>query len=241
MLRQIMGEVKMSLHDRPPGDRELSRFERSMGARPRLFLSMLVGAFVGIAVPTSLGEHAVARALIGWNVGALLYLCLAAFMMVRSSHDHMRQRALMQDVRPWLVLGLVVLAALASLVAIVLELVVAKDLHGLNKLLHIGLAGLTIITSWAFTHTMFALHYAHDFYLAQSRGQAPGLVFPGTDKPDYLDFLYLAGVIGTSGQTADVSFSNAGMRRTGLLHCVLAFAFNTTVLALTINIAAGMF
>lgn len=231
----------MSLHGEPPKARELGRFEHRLHARPRLIISILVGVIVGLVVPSSLAEHAVARGLIGWNVGAVLYLILAGLMMARSSHDHMRQRALLQDVRPWAVLSLVALAALVSLVAIVLELVVAKELQGLSKVLHIGLAGLTIVTSWAFTHTMFALHYAHDFYSAQSRGQPPGLDFPGTTKPDYLDFLYLAGVIGTSGQTADVCFSGSRMRRIGLLHCVLAFAFNTTVLALTINIAAGMF
>ena len=96
------------------------------------------------------------------------------------------------------------------------------------------------MTSWAFTQVMFALHYAHDYYSAQVRGQDAGLQFPGTDKPDYGDFLYFACIIGTSAQTADVSFSSSAMRRTGLLHCVLAFFFNTTLVALTINIASGL-
>ena len=231
----------MSLRSHQKTATELGRFEHSMGARPRLFIALVFGTLVGVLMPHSVADHSVARGLIGWNVGALLYLTLSGVMMVRSSHDHMRQRALLQDVRPWLVLSLVVLAALVSLVAIVLELVVAREFHGLPRALHMALAGLTIVTSWAFTHTMFALHYAHDFYLAQVRGEPPGLLFPGTDQPDYLDFLYVSGVIGTSGQTADVAFSSSAMRRTGLLHCVLAFAFNTTVLALTINIAAGLF
>jgi len=68
-----------------------------------------------------------------------------------------------------------------------------------------------------------------------------GLEFPGGHAPDYGDFLYFACVIGTSGQTADVSFSSRVMRRTGLVHCVLAFLFNTTLIALTINIASGLF
>jgi uncharacterized membrane protein len=58
--------------------------------------------------------------------------------------------------------------------------------------------------------------------------------------PDYWDFLYFSAVIGTSGQTADVSFTSKAMRRTGLVHCVLAYFYNTTVLALTINIAASL-
>ena len=44
-----------------------------------------------------------------------------------------------------------------------------------------------------------------------------------------------------SGQTADVTFTDSKLRRIGTLHCVLAFLFNTTMLALTINVAAGLF
>jgi len=87
---------------------------------------------------------------------------------------------------------------------------------------------------------MFALHYAHDYFATEVRGGHGGLEFPGGHPPDYGDFLYFAVVIGTSGQTADVSFSRRPMRRTGTVHCVLAYFFNTTLVALTINIASGL-
>jgi uncharacterized membrane protein len=125
--------------------------------------------------------------------------------------------------------------------AIVAELAVAKEMQGTLRFAHIGLAALTIGTSWAFTHTMFALHYAHDYYATAIRGEHGGLAFPSEPAPDYGDFLYFSCVIGTSGQTADVSFTSRKMRRTGTLHCVLAFFFNTTLLALTINVASGLF
>jgi uncharacterized membrane protein len=136
---------------------------------------------------------------------------------------------------------MVVVAAIASLAAIIAELAVAKDMTGSLKYAHIALAFLTILSSWAFTHTMFALHYAHNYYVAVSNNKPAGLAFPEQDVPDYGDFLYFSCVIGTSGQTADVSFTSTSMRRIGLIHCVLAFVFNTTVLALTINIAASLF
>lgn len=218
----------------------LSRLERSLGGRPRLFIAIGLGLMVGLLIPASLVPHGVARVLIGWNAGTMLFLLLAGVMIVKSSHDHMRQRALLQDMRQWVVLGLVVLSALVSLAAVVLELGVARASKGWLEAAHVGLAILTIVTSWAFTQTMFAMHYAHDFYLGRSKGKPDGLSFPGTDSPDYFDFLYLSGVIGTSGQTADVSFASSAMRRTGLVHCVFAFVFNTTVLALTINIVASL-
>ena len=138
-------------------------------------------------------------------------------------------------------LTLVVLAALMCIGAIVAELAVVKDLKGSIRFAHIALAAMTIVTSWAFTQVMFAMHYAHGYYATQVRGEHWGLDFPGGHPPDYGDFIYFSCVIGTSGQTADVSFTNRKMRRTGTVHCVLAFFFNTTLVALTINIASGLF
>lgn len=213
---------------------------RVLVARPRLAISVAAGLLTAVLLPDTLVQHAVTRAIVGWNAGACLYLALAARMMFWSSHERMRARARQQDEGRLAVLSLVIVAALMSLGAILVQLTVAKDLHGTAKLTHIGLAGMTILTSWAFTQTMFALHYAHDYYIADSNGLPKVLDFPGGHAPDYGDFLYFACVIGTSGQTADVCFTSRAMRRIGLVHCVLAFFFNTTVLALTINIASGL-
>jgi uncharacterized membrane protein len=186
-------------------------------------------------------RHTVTRWLIAWNVGAGLYVALAAIMMIRSTRHHMRHRAQLQDDGQLVILSLVVVATIASLAAIGGELIVVKDMHGLIKSAHITLAGVTVLTSWAFIQVMFALHYAHDYYSAACHGKSAGLEFPKDDEPDYGDFFYFAAVIGTSGQTADVSFVTKPMRRIGALHCILAYLFNTTVLALLINIGASLF
>ncbi len=209
-------------------------------ARPRLFICALVGAIAGGAIPMSIPLHGITRLIISWNIGACLYLLLAARMMFWSTHERMRTRALQQDDGRIVILALVVAAAVISVCAIVAELAVVKDMQGVVRYAHIGLTILTLLSSWAFTQVMFALHYAHDYYSAVFRGHLGGLEFPGEHAPDYGDFLYFACVIGTSGQTADVSFSSRTMRRTGLVHCVLAFLFNTTLLALTINIASSL-
>lgn len=215
-------------------------FIRFILARPRLFISILIGVLVILFLPRSWAFHAVTRAIIGWNVGAWLYLLFAMRMMFWATHEKMRSRAIAQDDGKFVVLGMVIVAAIVSIGAIVAQLAVAKDMHGALRYAHIALAVLTILSSWAFTQVMFALHYAHDFYAAQARGNSGGLEFPNAPTPDYSDFLYFACVIGTSAQTADVSFTSRTMRRTGLVHCVLAFFFNTTLVALTINIASGL-
>jgi len=213
---------------------------RVIMARPRLFICVLIGIATTLLLPEGLAQHLVTRSILGWNAGACLYLLLSFRMMFWSSHERMRSRALQQDEGRILVLALVVMAAIAALGAIVAELSVVKDIHGELRTAHIGLAALTILSSWTFTQTMFALHYAHDYYASEARCHNGGLAFPGAHAPDYGDFLYFACVIGTSGQTADVSFTSRTMRRTGLVHCILAFFFNTTLIALTINIGSGL-
>lgn len=220
------------------------RWWRALRGRPRLCFSVLVGTLAYLLLPPSLAMHAEARVLVGWNVGAWLYLLLVLRLMWADDPEGMRKRALRQDDGRYALLALVVLAAAAVLLAVGSQLAVVKNMTGLPRTLHIALAALTVLSSWLFTQVLFALHYAHDFYLARLR-PPPGLggdvlIFPGTPNPVYRDFVYFACVIGTSGQTADVSFNGSLLRGVGTAHCVLAFFFNATLLALTINIAAGL-
>ena len=219
----------------------LKRFVHVFKVRPRLFIVIAIGVLTGLLLPPGVASQPVSRWLIAWNVGAWLYVMLAAGMMIRSSQGHMRHRAQLQDDGKYAILALTVVSAIASLVAIAFELAVVKNLHGWSRGAHIALAGLTVLSSWSFIQIMFTLHYAHDYYLAACHGHKPGLSFPDDPDPDYGDFFYFSAVIGTSGQTADVSFVTKPMRRIGSLHCILAYLFNTTVLALLINIGASLF
>lgn len=213
---------------------------RQLHARPRLIISIVAGIVVSLLLPKWLALHPITRIIIGWTSVTVLYLVLSTVMMHRSSHEQMRHRAQIEDEGQFVILIFVILAALASLAAIVAELSLVKDMQESLKYAHIGLAAFTIISSWFFTHVMFALHYAHDYYASLGTRETPGLDFPYEKMPSYSDFLYFSFVIGTSGQTADVSFTSKRMRKIGLAHCVLAFFFNTTILALTINIAASL-
>jgi uncharacterized membrane protein len=221
-------------------NRPLKRIVHLVRVRPRLFIVAAIGVATGCLLPHAVASQSVTRWLVAWNVGACLYIALAALMMIRSSQGHMRHRAQLQDDGKYAILGLVVISAVASLVAIAFELSVVKEMHGWLKGAHIALAGLTVLSSWGFIQIMFTLHYAHDYYLAACHGRKPGLSFPDDPDPDYGDFFYFSAVIGTSGQTADVSFVTKPMRRIGSVHCILAYLFNTTVLALLINIGASV-
>ena len=213
---------------------------RQVKARIRLVSAALFGIALHLALPPQWPALTTTRVLLCWNAAVALYLLMALWVMGTSTHDNMRQRANRQDEGQKTILLLTIGAVLASLAAIVAELSSIKSLSGSDKLLHIGLTAVTVGSSWVFMHLMFAMHYAHDYYLSGRHGREPGLAFPQEPSPDYWDFLYFSAVIGTSGQTADVSFTSKPMRRTGLVHCVLAYFYNTTVLALTINIAASL-
>src|SRR5262249_20739827 len=108
------------------------------------------------------------------------------------------------------------------------------------------LALVTIVLSWAVLHTIFAFHYAHEFY-AEHRGRSGGLNFPDDSSdekrkefPTYRDFLYFSFVIGFASQVSDVSVGSDAMRYTVFWHSILSFIFNVMLLALSINIAASM-
>lgn len=217
-----------------------NRFVRLIIARPHLFVAAIVAVAAGLTVPAQLVQHPITRLLIAWNAGACLYVVLAAIAMVRSSQHHMRRRAQLQDENELTILLVTIVAAMASLAAIAGELVVVRQMHGALAIGRIALAGVTVLSSWTFVQVMFCLHYAHEYYAAVERGHPPGLNFPGEDEPDYGDFFYFSAVIGTSAQTADVSFVTKPMRRIGTVHCIVAYLFNATVLALLINIGASL-
>ena len=156
----------------------------------------------------------------------------------------MRETVLENDQGRLGILLLVLLAIAASIAAIFFLLEKPKQSGEGPPVLHVALAVLTIVCSWLLTHVMFALHYAHRFYrddpTTPERDATGGLNFPGSATPHYWDFLYFSFVIGMTSQVSDVQVTSHAMRQLVLWHGILSFAFYTVVLALSINIVAGL-
>lgn len=210
-------------------------------SRPWLSLAALLAIGSGVGLALSLPVRASQAVLGGWNLGALVYLGAVLRLMLTDSPGDMRRRAETQDVGKWSILVLTGLAVAACMVAIATELIAARSLSGVKKGVALALSGATIMTTWLFVHTTFALHYAHAWYTALDAKQDAPLRFPeALSEPDYFDFAYFAFIIGTAAQTADVSVASKAMRRLNLGHCIFAFVYNTTILALGINIAASL-
>ncbi|MBV8848524.1 MAG: DUF1345 domain-containing protein [Methylobacteriaceae bacterium] len=217
---------------------------RLIQARPRLFICIAIGITVTLIQPHA--WQLVTRLLIAWNSAVILYLILGAGMMMHADKLSIRRRAQLTDDGRYAFLGLSILAAIASFAAIVFELAGVKDLTGSDKAAHVALVAATIVSSWFFVHLTFTLHYAHEYFADELRTPDPtdvrgGLIFPGkNEEPRYIDFLYFSYIIGVASQTADVATSSRTMRALALVHGIVSFFFNTTILALTINIAASL-
>ena len=180
------------------------------------------------------GWRPATRLLVGWDIAIALYLGLAFHLMAGSDIRLIRRNAAQEDEGQFAILVLTVAAALASLAAILAHLGTSA---GGRQPVNLVLAALTIMLSWAFIHTIFALHYAHEFYDESAGG---GMAFPGGDlEPDYWDFVYFSFVIGMTSQVSDVGVTSKVIRRTVAAHGIVSFVFNAALLALTVNIAAS--
>ena len=212
--------------------RKMSKPVRVVYARPRTFISILIGVIAFFLLPDSL--RLVTRVLIGWDSFIAIYLLLVYIMMFRCGLAHIRRNAVLQDDGRFLILLITALGAFASIAAIVFEL---GGSH--RSVVDLTLATSTIALSWATVHTTFALHYAHDYY----RGAKPGgLQFPSGDQhehADYWDFVYFSFVIGMTAQVSDVGITDKTIRRTATVHGIISFVFNTALVALMVNIAAS--
>jgi uncharacterized membrane protein len=171
--------------------------------------------------------------LVGWCAGVILYLALAARIALGASAATMRQRAKGSDVSMGFISAVTLAAAVMSITAIIFDLGQAGQ-HGASAL-SITLVVLTLLLSWLFQQVVFAFHYAHQFYQ-----DGKSLAFPGTDEPDYWDFLYFATVIGMTAQVSDVNTCKPLIRRLIMVHSIISFFFNTAILALGVNLTAGL-
>src|ERR1700730_5940952 len=211
------------------------RTVRFVVGRRRLLLSLAAGLVFFAVLPDRL--YLATRFIFAWDVMTALYVSATLTMMVQATVETCHNRAALYDEGDWVILVLVVASAAASFVAIFAEL---ASLAGQREPLALGLAitAVTVALSWTFPHVVFTLHYANVYYKPDDDGPG-GLHFPGNRAPDYRDFLYYSFVIGFACQTGGVPTISPAMRRLTLVHGVVAFAFNTAILALTINVGGS--
>ncbi|OTG80645.1 DUF1345 domain-containing protein [Acinetobacter sp. ANC 4648] len=213
------------------------RIRTGIQSRPFFFITFLLTALLYIIINIFTNWHWSSILLLSWNIAVFCYLMMTIRILWTTHHQHILKRAQQQDASKWIILLLVILTLVMCFIAILVELAHLPSNPSI-RFAHLSLSILTIILAWFFMHTVFAIHYAHDFYLAVANHQDGGLDFPKTPKPTYPEFIYFSYICGTSAQTADVSVTTRSMRILNTVHILLAYGFNTTILAICINVAA---
>jgi uncharacterized membrane protein len=213
---------------------------RAIRGRPRLFIGILCGLVVATLLPSSF--PGTTRAILAWDFGSLIYLALSSLLFTTERLEQMPADAAAQEEGEWTIFWLTIAGTAASFAAIISEFAGTKGMPPSQRGLHIALIAGTLFLAWLMTHTSFAFRYAHEFYQTSpdSTGIDGGLIFPGEERPDYLDFLYFALVLGMTFQVSDVQITARKFRRLASVHGLLSFLFNTIIVALTVNIAAGL-
>nr|WP_312447616.1 DUF1345 domain-containing protein [Brevundimonas naejangsanensis] len=202
-----------------------------------LWLGLAVMAAASAVSPVTWGWPM--RLAVAWDAGVAAFLLLTFVRLSRTrSVARIRARAAEMDQAGRAVLPLSLLAAGASVFVIVLMAASGGKPTATAATLTVA----TIALSWLFVQTIFALHYAHEFYAPAGtvQGDRQGLMFPGEDDADYWDFLHFALIIGVANQTADVQISSQRLRRIATVHSILAWLFNTVILALAVNLAVNL-
>lgn len=209
--------------------------------RSRLLLSILVALIISVLLPSGLSLFT--RILCIWDAGIICFLASTWVLMAQAIPKTMRRNAQSQDEGRLVILSLITAAACASILAIIFILKETKGKEISIVISHVMLAVTTIVGSWLLVHTIFAMHYAHEYYQdhkTNSHSKAGGLDFPEDVEPDYWDFLYFSFVVGMTSQVSDVQITSRSQRRLALLHGILSFFFNAAIVAMSINIIAGL-
>lgn len=197
-----------------------------------LFLVVLLLAIPASATVMRRGEALVA----GFDLAVFAFLLSCVPLWLKGNATTMRHQAARDDV------GEVALLLLTGLISTVVLAALAQLILEKNHLGPGGIALLiaTLLASWTFTNVILAFHYARLYYAAGDEGDRKGLDFPGGCTPDFSDFINFAFVIGMTCQTADINITKTPMRRVATFHGLFAFAFNLGILALSVNVLAGL-
>lgn len=212
-------------------------------ARHRLFVSLGAAGVVwfGLRDHVKISTQSIAT----WDVFALCVLALSWLTISTTPASKLRARAREQDVSRTVIFVFVIVAACAGLFAVGFLFYNNKGSQAQPHFtLHLLLSLFAVVASWCLVHTVFGLRYAHKFYGdgddPARDSHAGGLEFPGEPAPNYMDFAYFSFVIGMTFQVSDVQITSRDFRQLALLHGMLSFAFNTVILALTINTVSSL-
>lgn len=213
-------------------------FER-LHSLAKLFICLAIAIIIYFAVEIK-HVDSLTHVMISWDTFSLCLIIMSWITFFVTTSQQIRTQAKVQDSSRSLIFGIILISTFASFLAVLLLIVTKKN--GVSESLHLPFAIGGMLFSWFLIHTIFTLRYAHIYYgdhETKPDTHAGGLEFPNDSKPDYLDFAYFSFVLGMTFQVSDVQVTSKRLRRLVMLHGLLAFGYNTIMIALTINVIAG--
>jgi uncharacterized membrane protein len=218
------------------------RFFYKIDAHYRLMMALVVSVIVFFIFLNRLTVPELA--LVTWIACASTIIIFNWIIILTSHPREVRKIAKLQDSSRTFLFAFIITASIVSLAAIIFLLKSPKGISETGKNEHILLAIGAVAISWWLVHTVFSLRYAHLFYDTDTDDggtkKGGGLDFPDTKEPDFLDFIYFGFVVGMTFQVSDVQITDRNIRRLCLLHGLISFAFNTAIVALSINVISGL-
>jgi len=208
-------------------------------APPRFLAFLVLLPLATLAHHALLGQDNWPQSLVaGFDLAALVFILSLLPVLRERGAAAIRARADANDANRIVVLTITSLLTLVVMAAIAGELPAARQ----GEPLAIGQLVLTLLLIWLFANSVYALHYAHDYYTAHPHvagEDCGGIDFPGSTQPGYTDFAYFAFTLGMTFQTSDIAITATRIRAVALLHSFAAFVFNIGVIAFTINALGG--
>lgn len=210
--------------------------EMSTDAIRRLLLSLAAGTVGFFAVFLATGHYPMSFVW-AWDAFALTYIAICMIVFLRVRPDQIGKICAQEDVSTWILFSVIITACLSSLIIV---LTLFNEAVSWPAALWVGKSScvLLVVVSWIMMHLSFTFRYAHVYYGDANKryaAHARGLDFPQEKHPDYFDFAYFAFVIGMTFQVSDVVIVSRRVRRLALLHSLIAFVFNTVIIALTVS------
>jgi len=222
-------------------DKKLPKWVATTSGYQKLLISLFFGVCTYIAT-YSLNTGISNRIIIGWDVFAIVMIILSWLLFFNTNAQQQHEIVKRQDENIRVIFAIVLSAICISLAAALL-LIVNTEESAFDKDLRTAITIGAITTSWILLHTIFTIRYAHLFHNykdVKTGAKGGGIDFPNPDLPDYIDFAYFSFVIGMTFQVSDVTISSKTVRHYVLLHSLISFVFNTIIVALTVNIIAGI-
>ncbi len=219
-----------------PPDLPVQALRGGSKAWRQISIAALLGTVLGVALSLSSPVNPGYAALLAWDVFAVVYVAWLWLGSWRLTPEGTAEAAVDENPSRAIADAVLLVAAVASLVAVAFTLADASNAHGVGKVLRVALGIFSVVDSWFLVHTLFSVKYARRYY----DGDDGGIEFNMTHSPVWSDFAYLSFTIGMTFQVSDTDLQTSALRRVALRHMLISYLFGAVIIAVTINLIAGL-